>query len=206
MMGMMVNCSSVFRGACSENSCGRANAGEYSGRAACPQREAGSCNAQPPQACAAPGEQHGAGPWAQRLRSPPVTPVPTAWSRCGTCRERAAVSRVQGVPPHSPRRPCTPVPPQVQLHTQRLPLQEHLGAQLGLLGREGAQPQPCGATAARLLLLCHGPASPWLWDTGAIPCVWEMLFVCRSPSPACPSPWPCWRAGLQDDLVAPARC
>lgn len=35
-----------------------------------------------------------------------------------------------------PRTPARALPPQVQLHAQRLPLQEHLGAQLRFLGRE----------------------------------------------------------------------
>lgn len=136
------------------------SAGEHSGRAACPHWEGGSCNVQLLQACAVPGEQRGARPRTQELHSLPVTPALTAWSRCGTCGERAAMSEVRGDPPHSSRRPCMPIPPQVQLHAQRLPLQEHLGAQLGLLGKDGAEPQPCSAAAARLLLPRHGPASP----------------------------------------------
>lgn len=39
------------------------------------------------------------------------------------------------------------VPAQVQLHAQRLPLQEHPGAQLGLLGREKGESQPCRGRA-----------------------------------------------------------
>lgn len=85
MMGMMVSCSRVFSGACSENSC-RKGAGvsvpaEWQGGL-----EVGILNGQP-----LPSPPHTVaaceGSQAIIILSPLATPAPTAWNRCETWTE-----------------------------------------------------------------------------------------------------------------------
>ena len=108
MMGMIVSCSRVFSGACSENSWGKRSLGERSGsRPACPGRaclglalgglEGVSCDARPlpePAPCCGWGLAREAGPpGLARVCSPLATPAQTAWSRCETCRGESSRER-----------------------------------------------------------------------------------------------------------------
>lgn len=114
MMGMIVSCSRVFSGACSENSWGERSVGEHtSSRPACLGRarlhlalgglEGVSSEAQPlpePVPCCGWGLARKAKlPGWHGFCSPLTTPAQTAWSRCETCRESSREQEAEGTFP-----------------------------------------------------------------------------------------------------------
>lgn len=118
MMGMMVSCSRVFSGACSENSCGRGEdrregecpAGGLPGRTgcACASQGLGSPPFPPccSQLCLGAAQGGWTPPGCHQLCSPPATPGLTAWSRCETCgRESCCEPGQRGLIPAAPPGP-----------------------------------------------------------------------------------------------------